>query len=333
MTATASQLVAMFDAQAADPLVLEDEVILVAIPAYNEERFIGSVVHGVRLEGFECLVIDDGSTDRTSEIAAAAGAIIERHPDNRGKSAALNSAFEVARRLGVGALVVMDGDWQHEPREIHAVLEPVQSGTADIVSGSRFMTNGRTTMPSVRGAGLRAVTFAANVASGQRLTDSQTGFRAFSRHALEVLRFRSAGFAVEVEVGFLARLRGLRHIEVPITTRYVDPPKRNVMGQGLQVVDGLVRLVAHYRPLLFFGVPGAVLVVAGMGVGTVVVDIYGRGRELAAGYALLAVLLISVGAAGLFAGLILHVLRGIFLGLEQQIHVILKAIDSPARPR
>jgi hypothetical protein len=224
-------------------------------------------------------------------------------------------------------LVVMDGDWQHDPKEIHALLEPLRSGKADIVSGSRFLTHEHSRVPSVRGVGLRAMTALSNIASGEWLTDSQTGFRAFSSHAIEVLRFRSAGFTIEVEVQFMARVLGLKHVEVPISARYDDPPKRNVLGQGAQVLDGLIRLVAHYRPLLFFGVPGVSLLLIGVGLGALVIDIYQVSAELAGGYALLAVLLIILGAIGVFAGLLLNVLNGVFLGLEHQIHQIAQAVE------
>jgi glycosyltransferase involved in cell wall biosynthesis len=310
---------------------------LVAVPAYNEERFIGSVVHGVRLEGYECLVIDDGSTDRTVEIATAAGATVDRQPGNQGKAAAVARAFRIARRRGLD-LVLMDGDWQHDPRDIHDLLEPLRRGDADIVSGSRFMSKGpahrrRGRIPSLRSLGLRAFTAISNAASGHRVTDSQTGFRAFSKRALTKMEFRSHGFSVEVEVLFLARSLKLRHLEVPISARYEDPPKRNIFGQGARVLDGIIRLVAYYRPLLFFGVPSMVLVVMGLALGLYVISLYQQQGELAAGYALLAVLQIVVGVVGLLAGLLLHVLRGIVVGFDDRLRGIAHILDSqPPRP-
>ena len=212
--------------------------VLVAIPAYNEERFIGSVVHGVRMEGFDCVVVDDGSTDRTAEIATAAGAVVHTLPENRGKSEAVALAIKTALRMEVETLVLMDGDWQHDPREIHGLLVPIRAGVAEIVSGSRFLNGPQRSVPRVRGVGLWAMTAMTNAAVGARITDSQTGFRAFSRRALETLSFSSDGFSVEVEVQFMAQARGLTHVEVPITARYDDPPKRNVLGQAARVTDG-----------------------------------------------------------------------------------------------
>jgi glycosyltransferase involved in cell wall biosynthesis len=302
--------------------------VLVAIPAYNEERFIGSVVHGVRMEGFDCVVVDDGSTDRTAEIATAAGAVVHTLPENRGKSEAVALAIKTALRMEVETLVLMDGDWQHDPREIHGLLVPIRAGVAEIVSGSRFLNGLQRSVPRVRGVGLWAMTAMTNAAVGARITDSQTGFRAFSRRAFETLSFSSDGFSVEVEVQFMAQARGLTHVEVPITARYDDPPKRNVLGQAARVTDGLIRLVAHYRPLLFFGLPSIVLLLAGLALGGLVIRTYQQSGELAGGLALLVTLLIILGSIGMFAGLLLHVLRGIFLRLEQQLQVMTRAIEG-----
>jgi glycosyltransferase involved in cell wall biosynthesis len=307
--------------------------VLVAVPALNEERFIGSVVHAVLLEGFHCLVIDDGSSDRTATIAAAAGAMVERHEQNLGKAEALNSAFQFARKRGVSVLVAMDGDAQHDPRQIKELVRPIQAGEADIVSGSRFIGSGRDGIPRVRRLGMQAFTVTSNMVSGALVTDTLSGFRAFSRPAIEGLRFKSDRFSVEFEIQFLARNGGLRQIEVPITASYADPPKRNVVGYGLHLLDGLIRLVGRYRPLLFFGIPGIVFLLAGIWIGGIVIDTYQRSQTLAGGLALLAVLLVILGSIGAFAAVLLHVLRGMFLELEADIQALPEASASVPHQR
>jgi len=296
--------------------------VLVAIPALNEERFIGSVVHEVRLLGYECLVIDDGSVDRTSAIAAAAGATVERRDVNGGKASAVNIAFEIARERDVAILVVMDGDWQHDPHEIRDLVEPIRRGEADIVSGSRFMAAARGRVPGVRAVGMKGLTLGTSLISGQPMTDSLSGFRAFGRTAIEQFAFKSHGFSVEFEMQFMARSMGLRQTEVPITARYFDPAKRNVVAYGVNVLDGLIRLAARFRPLLFFGVPSLVTLLIGTALGVSVVNTYQETRQLAAGFALLTVLLIILGSIGLFTSILLHVLRGIFLDLERQLKAL-----------
>lgn len=323
MVATAEPIAVM----ATDHRVTTDDV-LVAIPAHNEERFIGSVVHGVRLEGYRCLVVDDGSSDRTAEIASAAGAMVARHGHNRGKAAALNTALVEARQFRVSALVMMDGDSQHDPHEIPALLAPIRAGQADIVLGSRFLEPAEERIPRLRRFGLRWLTFASNVASGTSVSDSQSGFRALSRAAIEAFHLRAYGFSAEVEMQFLERVHGLRHAEIPIKARYGDPPKRNPFSQGAQVLDGLIGLVARFRPLLFFGAPAAVVLIAGLALGLLVVDDYVHHGVFSAGYALLTVLLTVLGSIGLFTALLLHVLRGIFLDLENQLQALTRSSDG-----
>src|SRR6266566_6729829 len=100
-------------------------VVLVAIPAHNEDRYIGSLVLKLRSAGYQVVVVDDGSTDRTADIAAAAGAQLVRHASNQGKAAAVRTAFAHARGMAVDALVLIDGDSQHEPLEVEQVVRPI----------------------------------------------------------------------------------------------------------------------------------------------------------------------------------------------------------------
>src|SRR5437762_13753192 len=109
---------------------------LVAIPAYNEDRFIGSLILKLRARGYDVLVIDDGSTDSTADIAQAAGATVLRHGDNRGKAAAVRTAFAHAARLNPDALILLDGDSQHDRGDVEHVAAPVLRGVADMAVGA-----------------------------------------------------------------------------------------------------------------------------------------------------------------------------------------------------
>lgn len=304
---------------------------LIAICAYNEERFIGSVVLQARRTGFPVLVVDDGSSDQTAEIAAAAGAVVLRHKGNLGKAEALNTAFKYARDKDASALVVLDGDGQHDPAELPSLLGPIHSDEADIVIGSRFLSTSKGSIPGFRSLGQRAMTLVSNAGSGTVVTDSQSGFRAFSRRAIETLVFESEGLSAEVEMQFAARTHGLRIVERPITALYPDPPKRNVLRQGAHVLNGILQLVGRHRPLLFFGVPGGLLFFAGVVLGAMVTDIYQRTNELAVGYGLITVLLVSVGLLTLFTGILLHVLRSTFLDLEKRL-LLLGSSPSQEQP-
>lgn len=300
-----------------DPIQRETRVsskTLVIIPAYNEERFIGSVVLKVRQHAEKVIVVDDGSTDGTAEIAQAAGAIVVKHATNKGKGVALNTGFQQARLLEPEVVVLLDGDGQHLPEEVPLLIAPVVRGEADIVIGSRYLEK-RSQVPAHRVWGHQAFNWLTNVISGTRITDSQSGYRAFSARALELISFNSESFSVESEMQLLARQHNLRLAEVSVTIRYSDKPKRSVIGHGLVVLNGILRLVSQHRPLFFFSIPGALLLLTGLGWGAWVVILFNVRRELAVGYALISVMLSIVGTLALFTGIILHSMRALLLEL------------------
>jgi glycosyltransferase involved in cell wall biosynthesis len=285
-------------------------MVIAVIPAFNEERFIGSVVLKARKYVDTVMVIDDGSGDLTAEIARAAGALVIRHESNRGKGAALNSGFQKARELEAQVLVVLDGDGQHRPDEIPTVTAPILNGEADIVIGSRYLDR-KSRVPFFRIWGHKAFTSATNWLSGTHLTDSQSGFRAFSRNAIQKIKFDSKDFSVESEMQFLASQNDLKLLEVPIVIRYSDEPKRPLVVHGASVLNGILRMVGQHRPLLFFGVPGAIVLLAGLLWGAYVVEIYSVAHTLAVGYALISVLLSIIGIFSLFTGIVLHSVRAL----------------------
>ena len=287
-----------------------ERTIVVAIPAYNEDKYIGSLVLKLLARNRLVLVVDDGSTDATAAIAQAAGATVLRHPHNLGKAAAVETAFEQARHMAVDALVLIDGDSQHDPADIDALVEPIFSEGADMVVGSRF-AGIRSVIPRWRVAGQRALRMATNVGSGLRLSDTESGFRAFSRRALEEMRFNARGFALEPATQFQAKARGWKVLEVPIHVHYDIPLKRNPVWHGMNQIDAILRLIAEHRPLLFFALPGILVLLAGLALGFQVVRIYDATQQLAVGYALITVLLVIVGVLSSFVGVMLHAIRDI----------------------
>jgi glycosyltransferase involved in cell wall biosynthesis len=293
--------------------------VAVVIPAYNEGRFVGSVVLKASRYADVVVVVDDGSTDDTAEVAAAAGAIVVRHASNQGKGVALNTGFRRASEYRPEVIVTLDADGQHFPEEMDLVIQPVLQDRADIVVGSRYLQNG-SRVPPHRIWGHRFFNFISNSVSGVEVTDSQSGFRAFSPRAISRISFNSSGFSVESEMQLLAREHHLRVDEVPITIQYLDKPKRSVLSQGLTVLSGILRLTGQYRPLLFFGVTGLILLLAGLMLGMWVVEIYRTYQTLPVGYTLLASLLTILAALSLFTGIILHSMRGLLLDLVQPRH-------------
>jgi glycosyltransferase involved in cell wall biosynthesis len=259
------------------------------------------------------IVVDDGSRDATVDIAEAAGAIVVRHSVNQGKGLALNTGFLKARNYEPDVVITLDGDWQHLPEEIAQVAEPVLNGQADIVVGSRYLTK-TSDVPIQRVIGHWGFTSLTNIASGVALTDSQSGYRAFSPRALEELAFSSSSFSVESEMQFLAKNHNLKVVEVPITIRYLDKPKRNVISHGLIVLNGILKLVAQHRPLMFFAFPGAVILFLGTLLGLWTVYSYSVYEKLAVGTAMIVVILVLAGMFLLFTGITLHAMR--LLALE-----------------
>jgi hypothetical protein len=163
--------------------------------------------------------------------------------------------------------------------------------------------------------GLRAVTTVTNILSGVHVSDSQSGFRAFSARALSLLTFRGAGFSVESEMQFLAREHDLNVVEVSISADYEDPAKRSPVVQGLGVLNGVLRLVGQTRPLLFMGLPGLFSLILGLLMGLAVVSIYITSEKLAVGYALISVLCMVMGTMSLFSGIILHSVRALLISV------------------
>ncbi len=297
--------------------ILVGKNIIVVIPAYNEERFIGSTVLKVKKYSEEVIVVDDGSDDDTAEIAIKAGALVVRHPENRGKGEALNTGFLKAIEFTPDVVVAIDADGQHVPSELPILVSPIFNGEADLVVGSRYLDD-NSVVPKHRMWGHRFFSLFTHLVSGTRVTDSQSGYRAFSPKALEMISFNSTGFSVESEMQFIAKEYGLKVKEVPITIHYKDAPKRSVWRHGLNVLNGILRLIGQYRPLYFFGLPGLFIMLFGIGWGLYVVDIFYRTQTLAVGYAMISVLMTVIGLLGLSTGIILHSVRGLLIDLIGQ---------------
>jgi glycosyltransferase involved in cell wall biosynthesis len=282
---------------------------LAIIAAYNEDRFIGSVVLKTRRFVDQVLVVDDGSTDETVRVAEDAGATVIRHDRNQGKAQAINTGLQHARDLDAALVILLDADGQHNPKEIPALIAPIETGEADVVVGSRFL-GVRSRIPRWRVLGQHALTVATNMASGVPLTDSQSGFRALSRKALHAFVFRSGGgFSIESEMQFLVNRHNLTVKEVAVEMSYDEGPKRNPFTHGMQVINGILTLVSQHRPLFFFGVAGSLILAAGLALGVIVVDRYNTYQTLAVGYALISIVLAIIGIQTLFTGIILHSLR------------------------
>lgn len=204
--------------------------VWVVVPAYNEERHIEGVVEDLRTHGYRnIVVIDDGSTDRTSDISQKAGATVVRHIINRGQGAALKTGIDFALSNGAEYLITFDSDGQHQAKDIHDLLTPVQQGESEVVLGSRFLGT-PDNVPLSRRILLRGSVFIIWLFYGLKMTDAHNGFRVLSRHAAERIDIRSNRMEHASEIINEIKRKQLRYIEMPVTIRYNDP--RHMHGHG-----------------------------------------------------------------------------------------------------
>lgn len=243
-------------------------VTIVAMPAFNEERFIAKTIVGSRTYADRVLVIDDGSTDDTVPIAEALGALVVRHETNRGYGGALQTIFSTARELGADELVIIDSDGQHDPKEIPRLLDELRATGADVVIGSRFVEGASCTIPAYRKVGMKVLDNATTMAgNGLAISDSQSGFRAYGRRAIEVIHPGGHGMSAASEILIQISDHNLKIAEVPISVRYDigGTSSQNPIQHGVGVLMNIIKLVSIRRPLVFFGIPGVLATLVGIG--------------------------------------------------------------------
>ena len=283
------------------------EKILVAMPAFNEEKYIGSMVLLCQKFADEVIVVDDGSRDRTAALASLAGATVIKHGGNWGYGATVQTILSEGKSRQADFLVLIDADSQHNPEEIPSLLDAARQG-ADIVIGSRKLARS-SHIPFWRRFGQRVLLIFTNMLSKQKLTDTESGFRAFSKKALELLELKETGMAISAETISAATVKGLTVAEVPISVTYTgDGSTLNPVRHGLSVLNRVMVMISEQRPLLFFGIPGAIFLIGGLVVGGFVIHSAYVGQVLDQGRALVTLLLITIGMLSLFTGLLLNVL-------------------------
>lgn len=237
--------------------------VAVLLPAYNEEVSIASMILLSLQYADEVIVIDDGSSDRTSEVSRLAGATVLSHTTNKGKGAALKTGFKYAQDYDI--IVTIDADGQHNPSEIPDVIKPIMEDKADIVNGSRYIAGKDTTTPTYRRVGQTVLDNATYLASGVKLTDTQSGFRAFSSKSIEYFNFDPNGFGIESDMLIEASVNKLRIVEVEITVRYdVNTTTDNPIVQGFSVLMRILELMRFNRPLYFYGISGSIVLFLGI---------------------------------------------------------------------
>ena len=279
---------------------------IIAMPAFNEGNYIGSMVLQAKQYGSEVIVADDGSKDQTAAIAEMAGAYVIRHQTNMGKGTGIRDIIAEAAKRNADVLVLMDADAQHDPKEIPGLIKAVLDG-ADLVIGSRSM--GRENIPSYRKVGQKVLSSLTGTLSNAKVMDTESGFRALSKKAINSLQLKESGFAIEAEMISDAAEKGLKIVEVPITAIYTqDGSTLNPIKHGVGNVNRIMVLISERKPVFFFGILGGLLILLGIIAGITVFATYQRSTNLAMGTALICMLLISVGTLLISTGIILGVL-------------------------
>jgi glycosyltransferase involved in cell wall biosynthesis len=214
--------------------LIEKKSIYILVAAYNEERAIGDVIAGLNRIGYQVVVIDDGSSDKTSEIAAGKGAIVLRHVVNRGKGAALQTGTEYILKKGGKIIVHFDADGQHCPDEIEKLVTPIVTGKAKVVFGSRFLGAAKN-LPFIRKVILKLAVAFTNLTLGIKLTDVHNGLRAFSSEIFRSIAFTEDRFAYASELIEKIVEGGVEIKEVPVDITYTDYS----MGKGQRNINAL----------------------------------------------------------------------------------------------
>ncbi len=218
----------------------------IVLPAYNEEKVIQSVLREIQSAGYHnIIVVDDGSQDHTYQKAKAlSGVVALQHRLNRGKGAATKTGIEAAKLLGAGIIVTMDSDGQHDPADIARLIEPIQSNHCDVVLGTRLKNPKG--MPWYKILANTIGNLITWYLYGLYVSDSQSGFRAYSRHASELINTRTDRYEYDSEVIREIYLYKLRYQEVPIKVRYTEYSMGKVQKQGFwNGLKTLYKMVFH----------------------------------------------------------------------------------------
>jgi glycosyltransferase involved in cell wall biosynthesis len=314
---------------------LERPAVAILIPCYNEELTIGGVVHQFRtqLPNASVYVFDNNSTDQTVTQARDAGASIY-YERRQGKGYVVQSMF---RRLDADVYVMVDGDGTYPPSEVHKLIEPVLSGEADMVIGSRLHEESHSQLNFLNRLGNKLFLSALKLTFKVQIADLLSGYRAFSRKFVKGLPLFGGGFETEAEFTIKALQRGYKVVEIPVTL--IRRPegshsKIRIARDGLRILHTILALFRDYKPLTFFGAMGLVLIFLGFVPGlSVTLEFFRTGLVPRLPSAVLAAALVLAGMLSITIGLILHTIARRSQELEFQLEMLKEEWGKQLRSR
>ena len=238
--------------------------IIVGIPAFNEEKNIASIITKLMDITDTIIVCNDGSDDLTSEISKKMGAIVIDHKKNLGYGGAIRSIFFKAKEMDGDILVTFDADGQHRIEDIKRVIGPIINQESDLVIGSRFLDESEKEVPEYRKVGIKVITKVTNASIKKQLTDSQSGFRAYSKQVINELTPSELGMGISTEILIKASSKNFKISEVPIKIIYSgDTSTHNPVSHGSSVLLSTIKYTSIEHPLKFYGIPSVIFLIIG----------------------------------------------------------------------
>lgn len=281
--------------------------ITVGIPAYNEEKNIAGIIQKLSEISDTIIVCNDGSTDNTGKIAEKMGAIVITHERNLGYGGSIQSLFFKARELGSDMLVTLDSDGQHRISDVLPVIDPIIKNQADLVIGSRFLTENQANMPKYRKIGIKLITSLANSSLEEAVSDSQSGFRAYSKNVLSEITPSENGMGVSNEILMKASKKGFKITEVPIIVSYEgDTSTQNPISHGASVTFSTLKFISIDHPLKFYGIPGLVFLTIGLIFTIITIQGFTETRQILLGTAVIGVGTIIFGTVLMMTSILLY---------------------------
>tara|TARA_B100001179_G_scaffold117423_1_gene83851 strand:+ start:141 stop:1028 length:888 start_codon:yes stop_codon:yes gene_type:complete len=249
--------------------------VTIGIPAFNEEKNIAKMIVKLKKIYDEIIVCNDGSADLTGEIAENLGAIVINHKQNLGYGAGINSILKKSKEIGTDILVTFDADGQHKVEDVKKVIEPIKNGDADLVIGSRFLSKTKEKIPEYRKIGINIITKVTNAGLKKKITDSQSGFRAYSKDLISKLDISDMGMGISTEILIKTNSLGFRIAEIPITILYEGKTStQNPISHGTSVLFSTIKYTSIEHPLKFYGIPSLIFFVIGLSFTFLSIDYY-----------------------------------------------------------